>query len=76
LTNTEAPKGTDRSIHSAQDLDWVADIEALGSGTRVFDYATLLHQQQADDDAVRLLVDASGRCGWLATPPSPIAYAT
>jgi aminoglycoside phosphotransferase (APT) family kinase protein len=36
----------------------VIDIEALGSGTRVFDYATLLDDGRADDAAVQLLVDA------------------
>ena len=25
MTNTEAPKGTDLTAHSAADLDWVAD---------------------------------------------------
>lgn len=36
----------------------VIDIEALGSGTRVFDYATLLDDDRADASAVQLLVDA------------------
>ena len=38
----------------------VIDIEALGSGTRAFDYATLLDHDLADDTAVELLV-AAGR---------------
>ena len=37
----------------------VIDIEALGSGTRVFDYATLLDHEHADEQAVHLLVDAA-----------------
>ncbi len=37
----------------------VVDIEALGSGTRVFDYATLLDHHPADDEAVALLMDAA-----------------
>lgn len=36
----------------------VIDIEALGSGTRVFDYATLLDDDRADTSAVELLVGA------------------
>ena len=39
----------------------VVDIEALGSGTRVFDYATLLDHEQADDQAIHLLVDAASQ---------------
>lgn len=38
----------------------VIDIEAVGSGTRVFDYATLLDHEDADDEGVRLLVEAGG----------------
>jgi len=37
----------------------VVDIEALGSGTRVFDHATLLDHEHADEQAVHLLVDAA-----------------
>lgn len=37
----------------------VVDMEAAGSGTRVFDYATLLDHEQADEQAVHLLVDAA-----------------
>jgi aminoglycoside phosphotransferase (APT) family kinase protein len=36
----------------------VIDIEALGSGTRAFDYATLLDHDLADDTAVELVVAA------------------
>jgi Ser/Thr protein kinase RdoA (MazF antagonist) len=39
----------------------VIDIEALGSGTRAFDYATLLDHQAADDGAVELLLDAGSQ---------------
>lgn len=39
----------------------VVDIEAAGSGTRVFDYATLLDHEQADEQAVHLLVDATSQ---------------
>lgn len=39
----------------------VVDIEALGSGSRVFDYATLLDHERADEQAVRLLVDAASQ---------------
>lgn len=36
----------------------VIDIEALGSGTRAFDYATLLDHEFADDAAIELLAEA------------------
>lgn len=39
----------------------VIDIEALGSGTRAFDYATLLDHEVADDSAVELLVAAGSQ---------------
>lgn len=48
----------------------VIDIEALGSGTRVFDYATLLDHEQADEQAVRLLVDAASQ----AAGPGVLAF--
>jgi aminoglycoside phosphotransferase (APT) family kinase protein len=48
----------------------VIDIEALGSGTRVFDYATLLDDDRADDSAVELLVDA----GSDVAGPAVLAY--
>lgn len=41
-------------------VNGVIDIEAVGSGTRVFDYATLLDHEDADEEAVRLLVEAGG----------------
>lgn len=39
----------------------VVDIEALGTGTRAFDYATLLDNQQADEGALHLLVEAGSQ---------------
>ena len=48
----------------------VIDIEALGSGTRVFDYATLLDHQPAEEDALQLLVDAGSQ----VASPAVLAY--
>ena len=39
----------------------VIDIEALGSGTRAFDYATLLDHELADDTAIELIVAAGSQ---------------
>lgn len=41
----------------------VVDIEAVGSGSRVFDYATTLDCRAADDDAIAFLVGAAVRAG-------------
>lgn len=40
------------------DVSGVVDIEALGSGSRAFDYATVLDSPYAEDDALKLVVDA------------------
>jgi aminoglycoside phosphotransferase (APT) family kinase protein len=48
----------------------VIDIEALGSGTRAFDYATLLDHETADDTAVELLVAAGSQ----VAGPAVLAY--
>jgi aminoglycoside phosphotransferase (APT) family kinase protein len=48
----------------------VIDIEALGSGTRAFDYATLLDHGPADDTAVELLVAAGSE----VAGPAVLAY--
>jgi aminoglycoside phosphotransferase (APT) family kinase protein len=47
----------------------VVDIEAVGSGSRVFDYATALDSRSADDTAIAFLVDAAVR----ATRPGVLA---
>ncbi|ROR93682.1 phosphotransferase family enzyme [Salana multivorans] len=36
----------------------VVDVEALGSGSRAFDYATVLDSPDAEDDALELVVEA------------------
>ncbi len=41
------------------EVSGIVDIEALGSGTRVFDYATLLDHNAADPEAVELLIEAA-----------------
>ncbi|WP_454859627.1 phosphotransferase [Promicromonospora soli] len=41
----------------------VVDIEAVGSGSRVFDYATALDSRSADDAAIAFLVAAAVRAG-------------
>jgi hypothetical protein len=38
----------------------VIDIEAIGSGARAFDYATLLDHDDLDEDVLALLVGAGG----------------
>ena len=48
----------------------VIDIEALGSGTRVFDYATLLDHDLADETAVEFLVAAGSE----VAGPAVLAY--
>jgi aminoglycoside phosphotransferase (APT) family kinase protein len=48
----------------------VIDIEAVGSGTRAFDYATLLDHEPADEHVVQLLVDAASQ----VAGPSVLAY--
>jgi aminoglycoside phosphotransferase (APT) family kinase protein len=48
----------------------VIDIEALGSGTRALDYATLLDHGPADDTAVELLVAAGSE----VAGPAVLAY--
>lgn len=45
-------------LFDEETVSGVVDIEALGSGTRAFDYATLLDHDLADDTAVELLVAA------------------
>lgn len=45
-------------LFDGETVSGVIDIEALGSGTRAFDYATLLDHDLADDSAVELLVAA------------------
>lgn len=48
----------------------VIDIEALGSGTRAFDYATLLDHDRANETAVELLVAAGSE----VAGPAVLAY--
>lgn len=45
-------------LDGAGEVVAVIDIEAIGSGTRVFDYATLLDHADTEAEAVELLVDA------------------
>lgn len=45
-------------LFNEETVSGVIDIEALGSGTRAFDYGTLLDHDLADDTAVELLVAA------------------
>jgi aminoglycoside phosphotransferase (APT) family kinase protein len=59
-------------LFDGETISGVIDIEALGSGTRVFDYATLLDQDHdlADDTAVELLVAAGSE----VAGPAVLAY--
>lgn len=57
-------------LFDEETVSGVIDIEALGSGTRAFDYATLLDHDLGDDAAVELLV-AAGR---EVAGPAVLAY--
>lgn len=57
-------------LFDGEKVSGVVDIEALGSGSRAFDYATLLDHPEASEDAVRLLVAAGVR----AAGPAALAY--
>lgn len=48
-------------LWAGDQVSGVIDIEALGSGSRVFDYATLLDHEAADEAAIELLVAAGAR---------------
>lgn len=57
-------------LFDGEQVSGVVDIEALGSGSRALDYATLLDHGEADEDAVQLLVVA----GVEAAGPAAIAH--
>ena len=57
-------------LFDAKTVSGVIDIEALGSGTRAFDYATLLDHDLADEAAVELLVAAGSE----VAGPAVLAY--
>jgi aminoglycoside phosphotransferase (APT) family kinase protein len=57
-------------LFEGETVSGVIDIEALGSGTRAFDYATLLDHGLADDSAVELLVAAGSE----VAGPAVLAY--
>lgn len=57
-------------LFTGDDLVGVIDIEAIGSGSRVFDYATALDCGDADDEAIALLVEAAVR----ASEPGVLVY--
>lgn len=45
-------------LFEREEVSGIVDIEALGSGSRALDYATLLDHPEADEDAVQLLIAA------------------
>ena len=57
-------------LFDGETVSGVIDIEALGSGTRAFDYATLLDHDLADDTAVEILVAAGSE----VAGPAVLAY--
>lgn len=57
-------------LFDADHVSGVIDIEALGSGTRVFDYATLLSAHDFNPEALEMLCDA----GEQVAGPGVLAY--